>query len=309
MDKKDMVLLDERTIKDMVYEIRDQKVMFDFDLARIYGYSTKAFNRQVNNNKDRFPKDFHFRISSQEIETILRCKNCTTKPLSSKRRYNPHVFTEQGIYMLMTVLKGELAVKQSITLIKLFKAMKDALSQGASLIEPQEIIGRLESHESRLKAVESQLGEVMSLFTEPAPMKEWLIMDGERIEADIAYHQIYSRAKRNVIIIDDYIGLKTLRLLKVCNQNVFITIYTDNVARPPLEQGDIDDFVTDTGLSIETKPTNNRIHDRYIFVDYGHSEESLFLCGSSSKDAGGKTTTIMRAERPKDFHRMLDELK
>ena len=96
--------------------------MLDMDLANIYGYSTKDFNRQVKNNIERFEQDFMLQLSNEECE-ILRCKNSTSS--WGGRRYNPYAFTEQGIYMLMTVLKGDLATKQSKALIRIFKQMKD----------------------------------------------------------------------------------------------------------------------------------------------------------------------------------------
>ena len=160
-----VIELTEESIESMVYEIRGQKVMLDFDLARIYGYTTKRFNEQVKNNKEKFPEDFMFQLTAYEIEQISRSKILTAKnelmesekSLWSKKstlkntviesedslwsknltlnksgnyrgqhiKYLPYAFTEQGIYMLMTVLKGELAVKQSKALIRLFKRMKD----------------------------------------------------------------------------------------------------------------------------------------------------------------------------------------
>lgn len=99
--------------------------MLDSDLAEIYGYDTKGFNRQVKYNIEKFDGDFMFELTDAELEYLrLRCKNCTAN-ISTKSRYNPHVFTGQGSYMLMTVLKGPLAVKQSKALIRIFKKMKD----------------------------------------------------------------------------------------------------------------------------------------------------------------------------------------
>ncbi len=100
--------------------------MLDFELAEIYGYETKTFNQQVKNNIEKFDDDFRFQLTKEEWE-FLRSKNLTSKSEtgSGGRRYLPFAFTEQGIYMLMTVLKGELAVKQSKALICTFKQMKD----------------------------------------------------------------------------------------------------------------------------------------------------------------------------------------
>jgi len=98
--------------------------MLDVDLAEIYGYETKNFNRQVKNNIQKFEgEDFMFQIPDEELEELLRCKNCTLNRGDGRGKhvkYNPFVFTEQGIYMLMTVLRGELAVKQSRALIRTF---------------------------------------------------------------------------------------------------------------------------------------------------------------------------------------------
>ena len=128
-----VIELTEENIESMIYVIRDQRVMLDFDLARIYGYDTKYLNRQVQRNIEKFPEDFMFQLNKNELEKVLRskiltmkkndieseeslwCQNVTTNDnlksqiataneLSSKRRYNPYAFTEQGIYMLMTVL-------------------------------------------------------------------------------------------------------------------------------------------------------------------------------------------------------------
>ena len=109
-------------LKGFIYYVRRVRVMLDVDLAKIYGYSTKDFNRQVKNNIEKFEQDFMFQLTDEECE-ILRCKNSTSS--WGGRRYNPYAFTEQGIYMLMTVLKGELATKQSKALIRIFKQMKD----------------------------------------------------------------------------------------------------------------------------------------------------------------------------------------
>ena len=141
-----VIKLTEESIESMVYEIRGQKVMLDFDLAKIYGYSTRRLNEQVKRNIEKFPEDFMFQLTTNEIERlsrsqiattknnwneseeISRCIFCTTmqaKGIRGGRVYLPYAFTEQGIYMLMTVLRGELAVKQSKTLIRLFKRIKD----------------------------------------------------------------------------------------------------------------------------------------------------------------------------------------
>ena len=158
MKEKELMVIEltEQSIESMVYQIRNQKVMLDFDLARIYGYTTKRFNEQVKRNIEKFPEDFMFQLTKEEIDCLVRCNFCTAQDsevesdnlvmsqiaTSRKEAYFkgnmggtrklPYAFTEQGIYMLMTVLKGELAIKQSKTLIRLFKGMKDYIGEIAS---------------------------------------------------------------------------------------------------------------------------------------------------------------------------------
>ena len=133
-----IVEVTENYLRDRLYDIRGRKVMLDSDLAEIYGYETKGLNRQVKNNIDKFDEDFMFELTDEEVED-LRCKNCTAN-IDSKSRYNPHVFIEQGLYMLMTVLRGELATKQSKALIRTFKKMKDYIFDNQSLIGQREVM-------------------------------------------------------------------------------------------------------------------------------------------------------------------------
>ena len=132
-------------IENKILIIRGQHVMLDRDLAEIYGYETKNFNRQVKNNIEKFDDDFMFQLTHTEVEELSRCNFFTsimqTEGMKGGRVYLPYAFTEQGIYMLMTVLKGDLAVKQSKALIRLFKKMKHYFADNAGILQ------RLESLE------------------------------------------------------------------------------------------------------------------------------------------------------------------
>ena len=138
-DKQDIVLINEETIQNKIYVIRGQKVMLDFELAEIYGYTTKRFNEQVKNNIERFDEDFRFQLTKNEWDD-LRSKKSTSSWGGS--RYLPYAFTEQGIYMLMTVLKGELAVNQSKALIRTFKVMKDYIVENQGIILFSDNVGK-----------------------------------------------------------------------------------------------------------------------------------------------------------------------
>ena len=315
LENNELVIVNEESIKDLIYEIRGQKVMLDFDLARIYGYETKNFNRQVKNNINKFPDDFRFQISQEESEQISWCKKFTLNKSGNKTgihiKYLPYAFTEQGIYMLMTVLKGELATKQSLALIRLFKSMKDYIVETNNLITVNEVLKlskQVDHNTRKIEKIESKLDVVMNNFVDPSTYKHFLILNGERIEADVAYQTIYSFAKQSLIIIDDYISVKTLELLKVCNKDIQIVICSDNVARNNVSDAFIEDFNNDTGINIVIKPTNNVFHDRYIIIDFKSDDETIYHSGSSSKDSGNKITTIEKVEYPQYYHPLIESL-
>ena len=118
--EENIVLIDDLSIRDKIYTIRGVRVMLDFDLAEIYGYTTSRFNEQVTNNDNKFEgDDFSFILTDKEFTNLISKKSISSW---GGRRKKPRAFTEQGIYMLMTVLWGELAVRQSQALIRTFLA-------------------------------------------------------------------------------------------------------------------------------------------------------------------------------------------
>ena len=298
--KEEIVIVDEETIKDKIYVIRGQKVMIDSDLARIYNYSTKDFNRQVKNNLERFDNDFMFQLTDNEVEILSRCKNFTSmqmKGIKGGRTYNPYVFTEQGIYMLMTVLRGDLAVKQSKALIRLFKSMKDYIVESNNnfvdmrdfmklYIQTNNNTNSIRKLEDNISKTNENLANIMDNFIIPEKYKEFLILDGESVEADLAYNSIYSLAKKSIYIIDNYISLKTLVLLKNNNKSVKVVIFTDNLNKG-LHKKELDDFENEYSyIDIEFIKVDGIIHDRYIIIDYNTIYEKIYHCGASSKDNG-----------------------
>ena len=271
--------------------------------------------------------DFGFKTSKAESEYFEGSKNLTSRIWvdgnKGGRSYLPYAFTEQGIYMLMTVLKGEIATEQSIRIIRVFKTMKDIITESSNLITTGELLklsnqvndnsNRISKLENKNKYMNTQLKVVMDNFKDPTKYKEIILFGNERIEADELYEEIYVKAKHSIIIVDDYISNKTLIHLKKCPLGVDIIIYSDNAANKNERIVDINtallDFTTDTGNSIVIKPTNNKVHDRLIFIDYDTKNEKVYLCGPSSKDAGSKVSTIIEINNTHSFHEIIDELK
>ena len=315
--KSDFSLIDENMLKSRIYTIRGLKVMLDADLAEIYGYSTKAFNQQIKNNIEKFDDDFRFQLDSEEIEGLSRSKFLTSmqiKGVKGGRSYAPYAFTEQGIYMLMTVLKGERATAQSKALIRLFKQMKDyIIAENRNLLSNEglvQIAVQTERNTKDIAVIQSDLQKVMENFVDPSTYKHFLILNGKKLEADVAYTQIYGMAKKSIAIIDDYVGVKTLDLLRGIAKGVFVTIYSDEQGFESLTDQIKNDFsAARPDVKLFTDRTRGKIHDRYIFLDYGLKGEKLFHCGASSKDAGNKITTIMQIENTEIYHILMDKLK
>ena len=117
MKKNEIVVSEVRSLQSFIYVVRGVQVMLDCDLAALYGYTTKDFNRQVKNNIEKFDEDFRFQLTSDELRD-LRCKISTSSLNWGGTRYLPYAFTEQGVYMLMTVLRGELATRQSKAIVR-----------------------------------------------------------------------------------------------------------------------------------------------------------------------------------------------
>ncbi len=317
---REIVVIDETTMKSKIYYIRNQKVMLDFELAEIYGYETRAFNQQVKRNNEKFDDDFMFQLTDDEVDELSRSQNVTLNRgtgRGSNIKYKPYAFTEQGIYMLMTVLKGELAVRQSKALIRMFKQMKDFIIENQDFIGSKELVqiaiqtnqntNDIMQHSKEITklgdkistlATKEDLKKVMDNFIDPDTYKHFLLMNGDKIEADLAYTKIYKSAKKSIYVIDNYIGLKTLELLRAAKDNVEVIIFSDNVKnKDMLTKNILNDFRKDyPNINLKMKIAGKKYHDRYIAIDYGTDNEAFYLCGASSKDAGNKISSITKIE-------------
>ena len=367
MEEQNELILGETQLKDKIYFIRGVQIMLDSDLAEIYGYTTKRLNEQVKNNIEKFDEeDLMFQLTKEEVKELSRSKILTmnneflrSKFLTSKtdndlepnilrskistskietrggRQYAPYAFTEQGVYMLMTVLKGELATKQSKALVRLFKKMKDYVIENQEILNHRDFLRlslqtadnaqniiefrqKLTEIDDKVENVVSNLGDmvrkselspIMLNLGKPEIPPGWLILNGQPVENDLAYQQIYTLANKTITIIDNYISLKTLVLFKHAKQNVSVTIFTDNTNNG-LHKVEFDDFCKEySGLKIDIKKANNIFHDRYIILDYNTPDEKIYHCGSSSKDGGRKITTITKIDDTSLYKPLLAQLQ
>lgn len=138
----------------------------------------------------------------------------------------------------------------------------------------------------------------MDNFIDSNTYKHFLLLNGDKIEADVAYTKIYKSAKKSIYVIDNYIGLKTLELLRAARDNIQIIVFSDNVRnKDMLTKNILDDFRKDyPNIDLNLKVSDKKYHDRYIALDFGTENEVFYLCGASSKDAGNKISSITQIE-------------
>ena len=192
----------------------------------------------------------------------------------------------------------------------MFKQMKDFIVENQDFITSKELlqiavqtnqntkdIATINNKISTL-ATKEDLKKVMDNFIDPDTYKHFLLMNGDKIEADVAYTKIYKSAKKSIYVIDNYIGLKTLELLRAAKDNIEVIVFSDNVKnKDMLTKNILNDFRKDyPNINLKMKVAGKKYHDRYIAIDYGTENEDFYLCGASSKDAGNKISTISKIE-------------
>lgn len=311
-------------VEKMILVIRDKQVLLDRDLATLYGVATKVLNQAVKRNAERFPERYCFQLRPQEY-MFLRSQSVTSKKETrGGRQYLPYVFTEQGIAMLSAVLRSETAVRVSIAIMDAFVAMRRYMLENGDVssrlvrVESKEIEQdrRLLEHDHKIDSLfeamdrrETDLKKVMENIIDPSTYRHFLILNGQKLEADVAYAQIYGMAKKSVLIVDNYVDVKTLNLLRNVHEGVSILIASDLYGRTSVTDDMLNDFrAAMPGISIDKVSALHKFHDRYILIDFKTKSEKLYHCGASSKDAGNKITTIVRLDDIDAYRNMFEEL-
>lgn len=266
-----------------IHVIRGQQVMLDFDLAQIYGYETKNFNRQVKNNIERFDSDFMFQLSDAEIAELSRCKIFTlNKGRGSNIKYAPYAFTEQGIYMLMTVLKGELAVTQSKMLIRTFKEMKHFIQNNSHVFaELDNIRKHLLESDLHHKETDKKIKELFSLMDKyNVKETQGVFFQGQIFDAYAKFESFLAAAQKEIVLIDNYVDLSILRRLAKKKKGVNVIIYTDSKTK--ITAQDVQSF----NAQYPTLTLNHTVkaHDRFLIID----NVTIYHIGASLKDLGKK---------------------
>ncbi len=317
-------------IQNKVYVIRGQQVMLDYDLAEIYGYEVKNLNQQVKRNIARFPEDFMFQLTRDEIESVksqfvISRDDYFFEGQGGGRRTLPYAFTEQGIYMLATVLRGELAEQQSIFIMRAFREIRHYIKQNQQFVTQSEmrlvtakvseisvqvagVVDWKNKTEERFDSIQKSIDTFNENFVSDKDFKNFVIYKGQKFEADVAYVDIYQQAQKSIYVVDDYMNTKTLQLLSQKQVGIEVILFTENGRgkRGFLTSTVVSDFVQQYP-TLRIKP-NPDCHDRLIVLDYGLPTEQAFHCGASSKDAGKKLCAINTIADTSMIHPVMDKL-
>ncbi|MFA9239394.1 MAG: ORF6N domain-containing protein [Candidatus Paceibacteria bacterium] len=273
------LIINENSIKDKIHTIRNVQVMLDKDLAELYGVETKHINQAVRNNQDKFMDDFYFELTNNEFEN-LRSKNLTAN--FSKTRTNPKVFTEQGIYMLATILKSKVASQVTVYIIKTFANMRKLISQNISMFE------RFERIEQRLTIHDENFDKLFeALEDKTLNPKQGIFYDGEVFDAYVFINDLLKLATNEIILIDNYID-ETVFTLFSKYSNIKIKIYTKTISK----QLKLDFQKYETQYkNIELFEFKNS-HDRFLIID----KKEVYHLGASLKDLGKKWFAFSKFE-------------
>ena len=291
-------------IKNLIYTIRGRQVMLDSDVAMLYHYPTKRINETVNRNKQRFPENFCFQLTYEEYE-LLKYKDNTLSEGNMKenfdnslrsqiatlnenigrgkhRKYLPYVFTEQGIAMLSGLLKNNIAIQVSINIMNAFVEMRKFLMLNGQVFE------RLTNMEYKLLEHDKKFNEVFDQLQFEENIKQRVFFEGQIYDAYSIIIDIIKRAKKKIIIIDNYIDDSVLKMLAKKKKQVEVVILTS--AKSNIQNIDIQKFNKEYPILKVAK--TNKFHDRFIVID----NKEMYHLGASIKDLGKKCFGINKIE-------------
>ena len=268
-----MGVIQKADIQNKIYTLRDTQVMLDSDLAPLYGTETKFVNRAVKRNVKRFPKTFVFQLSETEWEDLKYQSG--TSSFHGGRRTLPHVFTEQGIAMLSSVLNTDTAIEASIQIMQAFVVMRKFLLNNISVFQ------RLDHVELKQLKTDKKIEQIFDALEAGKPLPDkGVFFDGQIFDAYELVSKLIRSAKKEIILIDNYIDESTLTHLSKKATNVQVKLYTKNISKP---------------LKLDVKKANQQYgnfniysfkdsHDRFLIIDDQH----LYHIGASLKDLGKK---------------------
>ncbi|MBR0574635.1 MULTISPECIES: ORF6N domain-containing protein [Pasteurellaceae] len=272
-------------IKTKIYTIRNRQVMLDKDLAILYGVKNIRLREQVKRNIERFPDDFMFQLTNEEVEYMV-----SQNAIPSKKHLGgslPYVFTEQGVASLSGVLTNKIAIEVNIKIMRAFVEMRKFLLQNASIFQ------RLETLERHQLVTDTNIDKIFqALENKKDIQKQGIFFNGQIFDAYNFVSDLIRSAKNNIVLIDNYIDDKTLTFFHK-NQNVEVVIYTQRITKTLAL--DLEKY--NQQYKKITVKINKQFHDRFLIID----DEEVYHIGASLKDLGKKVFgfSLMKDFNPK----------
>lgn len=296
------IVINENTIKNLIYVIRGQQVMLDSDLAMLYQVETKVLNQAVKRNIARFPETFRFQINNDEYENLK--SQFVTSSLEGDNNYGgrrklPYVFTEQGIAMLSAVLRSDVAIQVSIRIMNTFVEMRRFMDNNSLVLNR---INELEVKQLFYqKDTDEKFDKVFQYISEHEEVSQKIFFEGQIYDAFSLLTQLVSKAEKKIILIDNYVDVGTLNILAKKRDDVEVHIYT--VKKTRLTTEDVNNFNLQYP-SIQMYYTEE-FHDRFLIIDGAIG----YHIGASIKDAGKKCFAINRIEDQKTIEGIVSRLQ
>ncbi|MCX6077221.1 MAG: ORF6N domain-containing protein, partial [Campylobacterales bacterium] len=252
---------------------------------------TKVFNQAIKRNIKRFPKDFMFQLTKDELNN-WRSQFVTSNSEKMGLRRSPYAFTEQGVSMLSSILKSDIAIEISIEIIRAFVNMRQFISQNASVFQ------RLEILEQNQLITNTNFDKIFKAIEEKNPIQsQGIFYNGQIFDAHNFVSDLIRNAKNSIVLIDNYIDDTTLLLLSK-NQTVDITIHTHTITKAL--KLDLEKY--NTQYKTISLKTNKNFHDRFLIID----NKKIYHIGASLKDLGKKVFAFSKME---DFnHHLLEHI-
>ncbi len=274
-------LIADNNIIDLIYELRETPVMLDRDLATFYQVKSTRLREQVKRNPKRFPDDFMFRLTEEEIDLLV-----SQNAIPSKRALGgalPYAFTEQGVAAISSVLTSERAVDVSIIIIRFFVALRKSALNGRSL---NSRISHLEKAQIK---TESQLDKIFTALNHNKVIQQGVFYKGQIFDSYSFISNIIRSANKSITLIDNYIDDSVLTLMNKRKKGVSLKIIT----RSKTKQFRLDISKYKAQYSTISVEYNLDFHDRFLILD----QEKVFHIGASLKDLGNKCFALSLLEK------------
>lgn len=272
----------QKEIENRIFFFRDSQVMLDRDLAEMYQVETKVLNQAVKRNIERFPQQFRFQLTENEKKELVT--NCDRFGSIKHSSVNPYVFTEQGVAMLSAVLHSDIAVKVSIQIIDAFVEMRKLIGTHSGLLQRMDSIERkqLES-DQKFERIFNALENKNKFST------QGVFFEGQVFDAYELASKIIRSARKNIVLIDNYIDENTLTHLSKKAKEVKVLLLTKIISRQ---------------WSLDVKKANEQYgnfeimeftksHDRFLMID----DSEVFHLGASLKDLGKKWFAFSKMDK------------